>query len=79
MPIGDDNDRLGFGRSFALVLEAARDRGEIPAESDVELLASMLLWLVLGCIDYWNWGNNFDLAEAMRVRGAFVLAGARNP
>ncbi|MFN8024926.1 MAG: TetR family transcriptional regulator [Acidimicrobiia bacterium] len=78
MPVGDENDRLGFGRSFALVLESARDRGEIPADADVELLASMLLWLVLGCIDFWNCGNKFDLAEAMRVRGRFVLAGARN-
>jgi len=38
----------------------------------------MLLWLVLGCIDFWNWGNKFDLADAMRTRGRFVLAGARN-
>lgn len=79
VPFEDEADRLGFQRAFALVIETARDRDEIPAGSDTDLLASMLLWLVLGCIDFWNWGNKFDLAEAMRVRGRFLLAGARNP
>jgi AcrR family transcriptional regulator len=79
VPFEDEADRLGFQRAFALVIETARDCEEIPASSDVDLLASMLLWLVLGCIDFWNWGNKFDLAEAMRVRGRFLLAGARNP
>lgn len=78
VPFEDDADRLGFQRAFALVLSTASERGEIPADADVELLASMLLWLVLGCIDFWNWGNKFDLADAMRTRGRFVLAGARN-
>ena len=78
VPFEDDADRLGFQRAFALVLSTASERGEIPADADIELLASMLLWLVLGCIDFWNWGNKFDLADAMRTRGRFVLAGARN-
>jgi AcrR family transcriptional regulator len=79
VPFEDEADRLGFQRAFALVLETARERGELPEGCDIDLLASMLLWLVLGCIDFWNWGNKFDLADAMRVRGRFLLAGARNP
>ena len=55
------------------------ERGPLRRSVSRAHLASMLLWLVLGSIDFWNWGNKFDLADAMRVRGRFLLAGARNP
>ena len=68
----------GFQNAFLLVFAHARDTGEIPADSDPRKLASMLLWLVFGCMNVWiGGGDDRDVGPEMCARGRFVLAGVR--
>jgi AcrR family transcriptional regulator len=67
----------GFQVAFEIVFAHARDTGELPTGTDPRRLSSMLLWLVLGCINTWIGGHEIDVPAEMCGRGRFVLAGAR--
>jgi AcrR family transcriptional regulator len=67
----------GFQVAFEIVFAHATITGELPEAADPRLLASMLLWLVLGCINTWIGGYERDMVAEMSARGHFVLAGAR--
>ncbi len=67
----------GYRAAYGMVLEHARERGEIPADADVDELAEMMQSLTMGAIQHWVQDEGADLPGALRYRAAVLLAGAR--
>jgi AcrR family transcriptional regulator len=71
-------EHFGFQRSFAVVLFHAQETGQLPDSTDARSLGEMLASLVVGAIYAWISETETDLAEALRYRGALLLAGVRH-
>ena len=67
----------GYRAAYELVLVQARERGELPADVDVDDLAEMLQALTMGAIQSWVVDEDADLFALLRYRAAVLLAGVR--
>jgi AcrR family transcriptional regulator len=67
----------GYQAAYALVLEQARERGEIPSDVEVDDLAEILQSLTMGALQRWVTDEDADLFALLRYRAALVLAGVR--
>lgn len=70
-------EHYGFRRSFRAVFAHAQETGELPNVTDAHSFGEMLSSLTMGAIYAWTSDEIVDLAEALRLRAALLLAGIR--
>ncbi len=69
--------RFGFERSYSVVFFHAQEAGQLPSLIDARTLAGMLFSLTTNAIHSWMCGHETDLAGALHIRAAVLLAGVR--
>jgi AcrR family transcriptional regulator len=72
-----DDDHVGFVTSLLEVIAYAERRGELPAGTDEQELASLLSAVTLDALIGWSAASSDELAALLVRRADVVLAGAR--
>lgn len=71
------SDRLGIQDAFRLALEAARDGGELPQETDVAEVADVIEVVAMDALNRWSRGGRGKLRTVLSRRVAVVINGVR--
>jgi len=67
--------RLEIQRAFEVVLEAARDGGELPEDTDVKEVADVITAVTLDAVRRWAGGDRRQLGPVLQRRVNVVLEG----